>query len=135
MPQFGYRRIVHMDPRPGKTYSTTYHQQSPQERLRTQQHIDDFIKIIGNSALQDTELFDALTKPHRNFPKENGKGYYSKIDVMADLHAQMHKKPVHDIPSGMLGRWNRLFRGTDAEIDLIPESQLPDDNQYHQLFD
>jgi hypothetical protein len=39
-----------------------------------------------------------------------------------------------DIPSGMLGRWNRLFAGTGLEIDMVIESELPAPTEFNQLF-
>jgi hypothetical protein len=39
-----------------------------------------------------------------------------------------------DIPSGMLGRWNRLFAGTGLELELVPESELPPPTEFSRLF-
>jgi hypothetical protein len=39
-----------------------------------------------------------------------------------------------DIPSGMLGRWNRLFANTGNSIDMVPERDLPPPTNYNNLF-
>jgi hypothetical protein len=122
MAKFGYTSKRTMDPRPGKTYATEYYKQSRSERRRTQEHIERTIVRVGEHA-RETDTVEGLTVPMKNFQRKETKGAYSIVDIMSDLHEQM--KAGKDIPSGMLGRWNRLFEGTSSEIQMVLESELP----------
>jgi hypothetical protein len=122
MAKFGYVTKREMDPRPGRTYATEYYKQSAAERRRTQEHIERTIVRMGNHA-RDTDTVEALTLPMKKFQRRETKGAYSILDIMSDMLEQM--KSGKDIPSGMLGRWNRLFDGTGSEIEMVMESDLP----------
>jgi hypothetical protein len=132
MAKFGYTSKRKMDPINGRKYSTEYFKQSPRERSRTQQHIDRCLQELGNLALADEESMAAIKAPLPNFKRKETNGYYSVLDIIGDMSDQMQKG--HDIPSGMLGRWNRLFAGTGNEIDMVPERELPPPTNYNNLF-
>lgn len=131
MAKFGYVSKREMDPRPGKTYATEYYKQSAAERRRTQEHIERTIVRLGNHA-EETNTVEGLTAPMPKFQRRETKGAYSILDIVSDLHEQM--KAGKDIPSGMLGRWNRLFEGTGSEIEMVLESELPPPNNFGDLL-
>ncbi len=132
MAKFGYTSRRKMDPVPGRKFSTEYYKQSCKEQKRTQQHVDGLLKRFGEEALADPEALDAITAPMKKYPRKESDGYYSALDIMGDMSTQMNSGK--DIPSGMLGRWNRLFAGTGNEIDMIPETDLPPANNYNDFF-
>jgi hypothetical protein len=132
MAKFGYTSRQKMDPVAGRKFSTEYFKQSRKERARTQKHIDHILTQFGNEALADPEALAAITAPMKNYQRRETGGYYSALDVMGDMSEQM--RSGKDIPSGMLGRWNRLFEGTGNEIDMIPEEDLPPPTNYNNLF-
>ena len=132
MPKFGYESIRKMEPRPGRNYATEYYKQSRAERARTEQHINLTIQRVGEKALENPGMEQLLVEPMRGFQRRETKGEYTAVDVMGDLLEQINCGK--DIPSGMLGRWNRLFEGSGCEIDMVPEAELPDSNVFRQVF-
>jgi hypothetical protein len=132
MAKFGYTSKRKMDPINGRKFSTEYFKQSPRERSRTQKHIDRCLQELGNLALADSESMAAITAPLPNFKRKETNGYYSALDIIGDMSNQMASGK--DIPSGMLGRWNRLFAGTGNSIDMVPERDLPPPTNYNNLF-
>jgi hypothetical protein len=133
MPKFGYQSTRKMDPRPGRTYSTEYYKQSRSERARTQEHVESVIRRIGDKVAENPGMEETLLEPMKGFQRRETKGAYTAVDVMSDMLEQLNSGK--DIPSGMLGRWNRLFDGTGNEIDMVLESELPDRNLFRQMFD
>lgn len=131
--KFGYLNRREMEPRPGRRYSTVYYRQSASERRRTLQHVERVIQRVGERALEDPGALEAIVEPMRGFQRRETRGAYSAVDVMGDLLGQMQSGK--DIPSGMLGRWNRLFDGTGLEIDMVLESELPAPDRWDHMFE
>ena len=132
MAKFGYTSRRKMDPVPGRKFSTEYFKQSRKERTRTLNHVDRVLQQLGEQALCDAEALTEITKPLKNFARKETQGHYSALDIIGDMSEQMHSGK--DIPSGMLGRWNRLFAGTGNEIDMVPEADLPPANTFDSIF-
>lgn len=132
MPKFGYQSTRKMDPKPGRTYATEYYKQSKSERARTEQHIQRTILDVGNKVLENPGMEEALLEPMKGFQRRETKGAYSAMDVMSDILTQI--QAGKDIPQSMVNRWNRLFEGTGREIEMVPESELPDSNVFRQVF-
>lgn len=134
MAKFGYRSRRKMDPRPGRTYATEYYKQGRQERARTQAFVERVIQQVGERALETPGGVETLMRPMKGFQRRETKGAYSAFDVLTDMLQQLESGK--DIPSGILGRWNRLFEGTGQEIEMMPEGDLPPRNPtYEELFD
>jgi len=121
-----------MEPRPGRKYSTVYYKQSARERARTQRHVETVIQRLGDRVLENPGSEQALLEPMPGFQRRETKGAYTAMDVISDMFEQLTSGK--DIPSGMLGRWNRLFAGTGLEIDMVIESELPAPTEFNQLF-
>ena len=132
MPKFGYLSTRDMEPKPGRKYATKYYKQSKSERARTEEHIQKTILAVGEKALENPGLEQALLEPMSGFQRAETKGAYSAVDVMNDMLTQI--QAGKDIPSGMLGRWNRLFDGHGCEIDMVKEDDLPDSNLFREMF-
>jgi hypothetical protein len=133
MPKFGYQSTRKMDPRPGRTYATEYYKQSRSERARTQEHVESVIRRIGDKVAENPGMEETLLEPMKGFQRRETRGAYTAVDVMSDMLAQLQSGK--DIPSGMLGRWNRLFDGTGCEIDMVLEADLPDTTLFREMFD
>lgn len=131
MPKFGYQSTRKMDPKPGRTYATEYYKQSRSERERTYQHVLRTIKSVGERAAEN-DGWDALKTPMKGFQRRETKGAYTPLDVMGDMLEQL--EAGKDIPSGMLGRWNRLFDGYGCEIEMVVESELPPPSTFSEVF-
>ena len=132
MAKFGYQNRRQMEPRPGVKYSTEYYQQTPQEFQRTLEHVQRTAARVAELCDSDPEYAAAAAEPQRAFRRSERGRYYSMLDIVGDMLEQMIAG--RDIPSGMLGRWNRLFDGTGAELDMVPASELPPPNTYWELF-
>jgi hypothetical protein len=132
MAKFGYTSRRKMDPVVGRKFSTEYYKQSRKERARTLSHVDRVLQQLGEQALSDPEALTEITKPLKSFARKETQGHYSALDIIGDMSEQMHSGK--DIPSGMLGRWNKLFANTGLEIDLVPEQELPPTNTYDSIF-
>jgi hypothetical protein len=130
--KFGYTHRREMEPRPGRKYSTVYYKQSARERARTQRHVETVIQRLGDRVLENPGSEQALLEPMPGFQRRETKGAYTAMDVISDMFEQMTSGK--DIPSGMLGRWNRLFAGTGLEIDMVIESELPAPTEFSELF-
>ena len=121
MAKFKYRTIKHMQPKDGAKYSTDYYKQSPREYTRLDEHVRAVMERVVQVA-DANELIDELYKPLPGFPRTQRQANYSTWDIMSDMLDQINKEK--DIPSGMLGRWNRLFRDNEEfQIDMQEEYQ------------
>jgi len=118
MAHFYYTQLRQMEPRPGRKYSTDYYLQTPDQATQTYLHIQQVIIRVGTLAVSTQDGCRVLLMPLKRFPRTDGT-CYSAVDIMEDLFTQMRQG--RDIPSGMLGRWNRLFENTPDQIDLQPE--------------
>ena len=131
MATFGYTSIKKMTPKDGNKFATDYYKQTKSERDRVVKHID--AKCAEIQSMYDKGLItaDQLSQPMKQFPRTGKQPNYSVADVVSDLKDQLANGK--DIPSGMLGRWNRLFEGTGDEIELELGYEPPPHN-FNSLF-
>jgi len=115
---FKYRQTKVMEPRDGNAFSTTYYQQSAEEIARTYQHVLTVAREIVRCCENDPSLKEYVQSPLKGFRKLRADNY-SLEDIVGDLLKQLDLGK--DIPSGMLGRWNKIFQGTDWDIELVQE--------------
>lgn len=133
MAQFGYRHIKKMTPRPGRSYATEYYQQGREEQARCQAWVAATAQMITDRADETADGWITIQQPLRGFRRRESTGCYTALDIITDLLQQMVEG--RDIPSGMLGRWNRLFADTDRTIEMVPEAELDLTNpNYNLLF-
>lgn len=112
-----YNTTKVMEPRPGKDFSTTYYQQNHQQRQATLDHIQSIVEEITEVCAVDSELKDWIQQELKGFRRTEKPGNYSLIDIVSDMAEQLESGK--DIPSGMLGRWNRLFKGTRWDMEMV----------------
>lgn len=119
---FKYKSIKKMQPREGVKYSTDYYKQSPHEYTRVDNHIRQVIEKIITTA-QEHECLDELEEPLKGFPRTNNRPNYSMMDIMLDMLNQVNYE--RDIPSGCLGRWNKVFSDNPEFQIEFEEEKLP----------
>jgi hypothetical protein len=128
--QFKYQRIREMPAKPGTQYSTNYYKQTAAEYTRLDQHVRATAELIITTAEQQNILED-LDQPLTGFPRSQRRGNYSALDIVKDMIDQLNHE--RDIPSGMLGRWNRLFEQTpELQIEFVED--IRPNPVYNQLF-
>jgi hypothetical protein len=132
MPEFEYTSIRQMEPRPGRTYATDYYKQTVDEYNLLRAHVYTVAAEIMSERDSNRDTYIWTAEPLKRFKRSTRGQYYSLLDIVTDMVAQLaqHK----DIPSGILGRWNRLFEGTRYDILLV--SQATDRTTiFQELFD
>jgi hypothetical protein len=135
MAKFKYKSTKELTPKPGVTYSTTYYQQRTEEYQRTRQHIIAVVTEISAVSDLDKDLAVWILEPLKGFPRTQRQPNYSLVDIVTDMLGQVEARK--DIPSGMLGRWNRLFYDTEWDIEMSHEYQsgAADPEVFNDLFD
>ena len=130
--EFQYTSRKEMEPRPGVRYATTYYKQSLTEYRLLQQHVHWVAKEIMSATDADSDLRIWSAEPLKAFPKSSRRQHYSLMEIVTDMLTQMaqHK----DIPSGILGRWNRLFEATAWDIRMTSGTPARP-TTFGQLFD
>lgn len=117
MPQFQYRRLLDMPPRPGRRYHTTY---IKQRRDQHQALLTWLIQIADQCATLcdlDPELAQWFAEPRPEFPTSEPGRWYSPEDILTDMIDQMSQG--RDLAQAQLGRWNRLCAQTPWHIELV----------------
>lgn len=117
-----------MDPRPGVKYATEYTQLNPAQRRKLKKHIESVMKMTLEAALTTNDY--SVLQPLKGFPRTNGDNY-SAADIISDLNTQIDSGK--DVPSGMLGRWNRLFEDFPEEQIDFSDEEGPSNN-FGSLF-
>jgi hypothetical protein len=111
-----YLKTRVMEPREGVKYSTTYYQQNSEQAQEAFKHIKHVAESIVDVCERDLDMREFVQSPLAGFSKTTNKPNYSMEDVVTDLLNQLDNGK--DIPSGMIGRWNRLFKETPWDIEL-----------------
>jgi hypothetical protein len=111
-----YLKTRVMEPREGVKYSTTYYQQNSEQAQESFTHVRNVAEAIVDACERDLDLKDWVQTPLKAFPRTGVKPNYSTEDIVSDLLNQLDSGK--DIPSGMIGRWNRLFEDTPWDIEL-----------------
>ena len=131
MPEFHYRSRKEMEPRPGTSFATTYYKQTQTEYTRLRAHIYRVAAEIMAQCDSDLDVYRWWTRPLRGYRKTTGTNY-TPSEIVTDMVEQFaHQK---DLPSGMLGRWHRLFENTDWDIRLV-SGRPARETEFGQLFE
>ena len=130
MPQFHYTSRKEMEPRPGNRFATTYYKQTQREYTRLRQHIYGVAAEIMAQCDSDLDVYRWWTRPLKGYKKTTGANY-TPSEIVTDMVEQFaHQK---DLPSGMLGRWHRLFENTPWDIELV-SGKPAQETTYGELF-
>ncbi len=116
---FRYTKTVEMAPKEGVKFATTYYKQRPEEAVRTKQFIAQVGREIIEVCERNPELQEFCQQPLKGFGRTNNRPNYTIEDIICDMIGQMESGK--DIPSGMFGRWGRLFKDTEYDIELLQE--------------
>jgi hypothetical protein len=130
-----YLKTRVMEPRDGVKYSTTYYQQNSQQAQEAFKHVQEVATAIVDACERDLDLREWVQTPLKGFPRTGVRPNYSMEDIVSDLLNQLDQGK--DIPSGMIGRWNRLFDLTPWDIEL-EEYESPKEQRaglFNKLFE
>jgi len=135
MSEFYYTNTKEMAPRDGKSYSTTYYQQSLDERKRVQKHINRTIQDI--KTLPESAVSGWLETPLKKHNKRESKGKYSVFDVIRDMDREAKKMKKDGLPGDFaqapITRWNKVFEGCpERTIVMVQGSRSK--NAFNQHF-
>ena len=124
-----------MEPREGVKYSTTYYQQNSRQAQEAYEHVKSVAEAIVDACERDLDLRDWVQQPLKGFPRTGVRPNYSMEDIIMDLLHQLDAGK--DIPSGMIGRWNRLFAETpwDIELEEYVSPQAVRVGLFNQMFE
>ena len=129
-----YKSTKVLEPRDGNDFATTYYQQTHQQRQESLEHIQGVVEAITEVCTRDHDLRDWIQEPLKRFRRVTNKPNYSLLDIVTDLALQL--EAGKDIPSGMIGRWNKLFKDTPWDILLEEEltSRATTSRAFNRLF-
>lgn len=132
MPEFHYTSRKQMEPRPGTTFATVYYKQTQPEYNRLRQHIYAVAAEIMAICDGDASFQVWATRPLKGYRKSQRGQYYTVMEIVTDMVEQFSLQ--RDVPSGMLGRWQRLFAGTPWDIEMT-SGRPARATQFGELFD
>jgi len=132
-----YREQVRMDPRDGKSYSTTFIKQSATHRRDTAERIARIHDKVFQAKHIEKCVRDWCEEPLKRSIRRQGNlagTRYTRWDAIQDAHRQMNTLQ-HDMTVSISNRWNRALEGTGHEMEWVLESQSPDVSRFNLLFD
>ena len=115
-----YKNLFKMPPREGMTYSTTYVQQSREQRALLCAHIKLCVEELA-SAIEGDEVWEHLARQRlRGFNRP--RTIYTIIsDLLTEAGGKKKDGSLKDFAKAPIDRWNRLFYDTPYEIILEPD--------------
>lgn len=128
MPNFKYKTIREMAPRPGVKFATRYYKQNTHELTLLLDFVRDSVELIVDAANQ-AGLFEELDRPMPDFKRTKGQTPYSILDIMTDLFTQLEEGK--DAPEAMIGRWNRAL---PQQFEIIMQEDVPPNPLFNSLF-
>ncbi len=130
-----YQRIETMTPREGVAYATRYLKQSLEQRQELSNHIFRCTRQLLLAALTSTAV--DLDRPLKGFKTTTGSNR-SATQVLQDAvnEAQGKKRDGRpkDYALAPIERWNKLFKGTDYEIQLVQADGMKANN-FNDIMD
>ena len=116
---FRYTKSIDMPPKEGQKFATTYYRQNSNEYQRIKAHIVQVASEIMEFVDSNPQWDEFVNQPLKGFARLNGRPNYSINQILADILEQTRSNK--DLPSGMLGRWSRLFADTEYDIEMLQE--------------
>lgn len=121
MPRFHYQRRHQLEPRPGRSYSTTYIKQTEQQY----QELRDWLVSVAEQCVavcdQDRGWQQWFHQPLKAFRRSRPGDYYTPEQLLTDMIQQMALG--RDLSQAMIDRWNRLCSDTPWQIELVVAKQ------------
>jgi hypothetical protein len=117
-----YQKMNKMAPREGVKYSTTYVKQTLEQRKELCKHIKLVVTEIADALEGRDDLLEFVRSPLKGFPttqKVNRNVTDILTDMINEAKGKMHNGLPKDFALAPIERWNKLFEGTDYEINLV----------------
>lgn len=126
-----------MEPREGVKYSTTYVKQTLDQRKELTKHIKTTVNEIADAIEKDENLMDFVRTPLKGFKTTHGMNR-TVADILTDMVNEAKGKQKNGLPKDFalapIERWNKLFEGTEYEINLVQTFNTPIVN-FHDLME
>lgn len=117
-----YQKLIKMDPREGVKYSTTYVKQTLDQRNELCKHIKKVVVEIADAIEGDDALLDFIRTPLKGFKTSTSQNRCI-TDILSEMVNEAKGKQRNGFPKDFalapIERWNKLFQGTEYEINLI----------------
>lgn len=130
-----YQKIHEMEPREGLKYSTKYLKQTLEQRQELVKHVKLVLEEISDAIEGDQELFEWVMTPLKGFPRQHQQNRSLK-DIIADMTIEAKGKRKNGVPKDFalapIERWNKIFKDTDYEIELV-QTFSPNPNNFLDL--
>jgi hypothetical protein len=109
-----------MPPREGLTYSTTYVQQTRQQRAELCSHIKSCVEELAR-AIEGDKVWEHLAQQRLRGFNRSRTIYTIISDILTEAGGKKKDGSLKDFAKAPIDRWNRLFYDTDYEIILEPD--------------
>ena len=132
--EYEYYTTKELPPRPGNNFATTYYKLDKAETKRLTETVNALADSIDRLTPSEKQEFESMFKGLLT-QKRDSKGKYSATQIVKDLQKQLAQGK--DVPSGMIGRWNKAFDGTEIDIILVKagtKAQRKSDD-FNKFFD
>lgn len=120
MKVFKYKEKKRLEPRPGTSYATVFVKFNSEQRLQLKEHLLSCAKEVERAITGNPELEQQLVEPLKDFRHDSRHGdkkYYDMEEIITDAVGRLLDDDK-DISEAMIGRWNKLFQGTEWEFGL-----------------
>lgn len=117
-----YQKMIRMEPREGNSYATVYIKQTQEQRMELIRHIRMCINEIASVIEQDDTWLHYIEIPQKGFRKTTGSNRSIKeimTDMINEARGHTRRGDPKDFALAPIERWNKLFRGTHYEIELV----------------
>ena len=129
--EFQYTSKKTMEPRPGTNFATVYYKQTQAQYSELRAHVYRVAAEFNAVCDSDLDYYRWATTPLKGYKKSVKGEYYTPMEIVTDMLDQFtHQK---DLPSGMLGRWSKLFADTPWDIQMT-SGRPARETQYNELF-
>ena len=137
MKDIRYQKLNKMEPRDGVKYSTTYVKQTLDQRKDLCKHIKTVITEISDALEGNEDLLDFMRTPLKGFKTTTGHNR-TATDILTDMVNEAKGKTKKGLPKDFalapIERWNKLFAGTDYEVNLV-QTYSPPGNNFNDLVE
>jgi len=132
-----YQKFNKMEPRDGVKYSTTYVKQTLIQRKELCKHIKTVVYEISDAVENNEDLVDFIRTPLKGFKTTSGQNR-TLTDILTDMVNEAKGRMKNGLPKDFalapIERWNKLFEGTDYEINLV-QTFSPVGNNFANLIE
>jgi hypothetical protein len=132
-----YQSMKKMTPMGGRTFATTYVIQNKEQREELVKHTDMCTKELLKELKKNPNYALVFNTPMKGFPQTNGNANRCLADILTDIHDEAYGKTRQGRPKDFalapIERWNKMFEGTDYQIELVQTYDKPA-NKFQDMF-